>query len=520
MNNKSEAEFAWYRSPLFRSLCIVLILIIGTTELVPSSYATSYQVAITHGSSSSQNCVTAGNCFYPANIQISVGDTVTWTNQDSVGHTVTSGHPTDTQTGTLFDSGLIRAGYTYSLTFNSAGTYNYFDQVHPWVIGTVIVQNANYNNLPQQESVSVSTDKSSYNYGDVLTMMGNVNLVIPNQMMRLQLESSTDQVEATTQISPNIDGTFSTSAFRMGDPNLPAGIYTIVATYYGVQSQTTFSYSGYQSQSPPSVPQPPPPTTQPPSPPSSPITHSTGIVGSGLLTIADAVRGYAQVRSLSTDPTGSSLQLNNMLNILTTTGVQNFWIQNVIQFSPSINQLRFIDNIWLPTLANFTSCTSLPVMSCNPVHYYWKSTGFFSYSLPLTINLYVSEEVIQGKGVYVNFDYVTSAGLIYKYDQVLINDPNVISASYLTTPIVGTQGLPIVGQLYDSEWVWAGDGGGSTAYFTSMDSTLGLFYRDWTYNTWNTFPHYRTLGYDTAEMASNISSQILSGNDHGYALVK
>jgi plastocyanin len=61
--------------------------------------------------------------FNPVNLQIAAGTTVTWTNNDSAGHTVTADHGT-------FDSGTLRKGDTFSFTFNEAGTFAYYCRPH------------------------------------------------------------------------------------------------------------------------------------------------------------------------------------------------------------------------------------------------------------------------------------------------------------------------------------------------------------------------------------------------------
>jgi plastocyanin len=75
--------------------------------------------------------------FQPQQIEVAVGTTVTWTNQDTVAHTVTAG-PRDNPSG-LFDSGNMEAGGTFSFTFTEPGTYEYFCSPHPGMDGTVIV---------------------------------------------------------------------------------------------------------------------------------------------------------------------------------------------------------------------------------------------------------------------------------------------------------------------------------------------------------------------------------------------
>lgn len=73
-----------------------------------------------------------GNRFTPGSITIAVGGTVTWTNNDTVPHTVTADDGS-------FDSGLMRRGGTWSKTFTAPGTYTYFCSLHPEMTATVVV---------------------------------------------------------------------------------------------------------------------------------------------------------------------------------------------------------------------------------------------------------------------------------------------------------------------------------------------------------------------------------------------
>lgn len=71
--------------------------------------------------------------FSPATLTVKSGTTVTWTNNDSYAHTVTS-------KTNAFDSGDITSGKTFSFTFSAAGTYNYFCSLHPAMTGSIVVQ--------------------------------------------------------------------------------------------------------------------------------------------------------------------------------------------------------------------------------------------------------------------------------------------------------------------------------------------------------------------------------------------
>jgi predicted secreted protein with PEFG-CTERM motif len=134
------------KSKLIGSLFVVLTLVVGIIAFVPSAFADE-QVTITKGAGGSANaaCVTTSNCFTPNPVNVSPGDTVTWTNTDTVLHTVTSGkieNTTGNIIGAVFDSQYtLTPGKTFSHTFTAAdvGTINYYCQVHPWMTGMVTV---------------------------------------------------------------------------------------------------------------------------------------------------------------------------------------------------------------------------------------------------------------------------------------------------------------------------------------------------------------------------------------------
>ncbi|HYE79834.1 MAG TPA: cupredoxin family copper-binding protein [bacterium] len=75
--------------------------------------------------------------FEPATIKVKVGDTVLWTNNGELPHTVDSDHNHPTE-GTL-DSDILMPGDTYSFTFTAAGAYPYHCDIHPHMHGRVIV---------------------------------------------------------------------------------------------------------------------------------------------------------------------------------------------------------------------------------------------------------------------------------------------------------------------------------------------------------------------------------------------
>jgi FtsP/CotA-like multicopper oxidase with cupredoxin domain len=79
--------------------------------------------------------------FYdPPVVNISVGTSVRWTNdENTMLHTATSGNP-DTGPSGEFDSEIIRAGEKFRHTFDKAGTFDYYCALHPHMTGQVIVR--------------------------------------------------------------------------------------------------------------------------------------------------------------------------------------------------------------------------------------------------------------------------------------------------------------------------------------------------------------------------------------------
>ncbi|MET4234935.1 plastocyanin [Bradyrhizobium sp. i1.4.4] len=85
--------------------------------------------------------------FVPATVNISVGDTVKWTNPGVITHTVTfdpaqAGTPSNVAAGAApFGSGDMEEGDTFSHTFMVKGTYKYVCKFHEamGMVGTVVV---------------------------------------------------------------------------------------------------------------------------------------------------------------------------------------------------------------------------------------------------------------------------------------------------------------------------------------------------------------------------------------------
>ncbi len=79
-----------------------------------------------------------GFAFNQSSITIKKGDTVIWTNKDSVSHTVTSDRTNGINPPTL-DSPILLPGQSFRFTFTNPSNESYHCSIHPSMTGTVIV---------------------------------------------------------------------------------------------------------------------------------------------------------------------------------------------------------------------------------------------------------------------------------------------------------------------------------------------------------------------------------------------
>jgi plastocyanin len=98
-----------------------------------SGLAIALSLAATQVRAANQTVTIEGFAFTPATVTVNVGDSVTWTNNDGTAHTAT---------GSGFDTGNIAGGASNSVTFQSAGSFDYACSIHPQMTGTVVVQAA------------------------------------------------------------------------------------------------------------------------------------------------------------------------------------------------------------------------------------------------------------------------------------------------------------------------------------------------------------------------------------------
>jgi plastocyanin len=139
------------------TLAIILgtIIVVGSVSAQNSTEQQSSEVGI-NGRANSGNSTnsTAGTkvsiveeasemgdqAYNPNPVKVKSGDTVAWTNNDSQIHTVTSGiDSSDPNMGKVFDSSMLSQNQTFSYKFTNAGEFSYFCELHPTMVGKVVV---------------------------------------------------------------------------------------------------------------------------------------------------------------------------------------------------------------------------------------------------------------------------------------------------------------------------------------------------------------------------------------------
>ncbi len=108
------------------------VLVIEISE--PEPQIKDASVIIPNGNSE----MSASGFYLPLNLEIPVGTTVTWVNDDSVPHNIQSMDEIGNVIQ-LFNSPPMNTGDRFEFTFEEAGVYNYFCSFHPWRVGVITV---------------------------------------------------------------------------------------------------------------------------------------------------------------------------------------------------------------------------------------------------------------------------------------------------------------------------------------------------------------------------------------------
>ena len=171
-----------------------LALVLGAIVVPPSARAQS-----------SSGVEIRDDFYLPVPITVKVGDTVTWTHRGSHPHSVTSDEFTSTESGTcaaiIGGDGCLANGDQFTVTFTSAGIFDYHCQVHGSnMVGKVIVQSPTAtttttttsttiaNTSTSETTTSLSSEQPSITQASLPSLPGSTHVALPKSIVRAKHE--------------------------------------------------------------------------------------------------------------------------------------------------------------------------------------------------------------------------------------------------------------------------------------------------------------------------------------------
>ncbi|MGH9991998.1 MAG: plastocyanin/azurin family copper-binding protein [Nitrososphaera sp.] len=182
------------------AVAVGLAAVLASVFTLPqAAFAADVSVNIVEGSSTLTD-----KAYSPNPVEINVGDTVIWTNQDPIPHTATSGTSPDPNGmfGGNAESGgtILTKGNTQSHTFTEAGEFPYFCTLHPTMSGMVKVAGGGF-------TVTASLGGNNYEItGKSETIKATAAIIEPSEAIVVTFDKA-GEVELTlpkTMISGNI----------------------------------------------------------------------------------------------------------------------------------------------------------------------------------------------------------------------------------------------------------------------------------------------------------------------------
>jgi len=132
---KYMRDMKYWSSVVFIILSLALNACSSRTDSSTADAGLNVGVNVSTGKAPELREIEIANFKYsPAELRIDTGDSVVWTNRDSVPHTVTSDAKDE------LDSGSIADGKSYSHVFEKEGTYSYYCEFHTGMKAKIIVK--------------------------------------------------------------------------------------------------------------------------------------------------------------------------------------------------------------------------------------------------------------------------------------------------------------------------------------------------------------------------------------------
>lgn len=219
------------------------VITITLVAVISQAYAQdlNYEVRILKGSSVSQE-----KTFYPDILPIGPSDSITWVNEDSVAHSITSGVPGHPDySGKYFKTGVIESSKSATLKIENPiyFAYYYFCEIHPWLEGKIVMENAPE---AQPETSNALIAQKAYSKNQDILVSGQVPDDFATLSYSILLYESPDKLIYARNGNFEKDATYTQTIQTDG---LRVGTY-LLKVVYGLPTQvatTTFEITPGQS---------------------------------------------------------------------------------------------------------------------------------------------------------------------------------------------------------------------------------------------------------------------------------
>ena len=252
-------------------------------------------------------------------------------------------------------------------------------------------------------------------------------------------------------------------------------------------------------------------------------------VNVGTVSYTSSVEGVLTLDQLNSTyldgqgPDTVSIQLNTVLTnvqLFGTVGYQ-FWIQNVPEYIPHLDQLSLLDNVWNFSNSQFdltqNSIYSARGVAIAPVFYY-DNGPTFHISMPFTVRVYNNATLFHDRpAVYLNYSVTNSMGVTVSgsYDRIVFN------STVMAHPKVpaATPDFQIDGQQYgangylpnDAELMLGGSDDGDTTSVTAVQGTMQLLTLPNGTSSYLPVPSAFDFGTDTGETTEGMAEWASGG---------
>ncbi|MBM2852927.1 MAG: hypothetical protein HW420_1474 [Candidatus Nitrosotenuis sp.] len=151
----------------------VILLIFSYQQVAFGQMGKSLEIKILSGAASNETA----SVFYPDILPMEPGDSITWVNEDSKTHSITSGVPKAPEyTGKFFKTGNIDAQMSGSVQITDLKdhfAFYYLCEIHPWMTGKIVISTA-----PESQpgtALPIVIDHKAYNKGQDVLITGKVD---------------------------------------------------------------------------------------------------------------------------------------------------------------------------------------------------------------------------------------------------------------------------------------------------------------------------------------------------------